>query len=217
MLAVQFQTVKKPIERDTRNIWELREDLEKEKKQQVKLNSEIAKYQTLLNQYRQNPEKERTQVMKEAIDQMKEEVGLTDVEGKGVILNIEPLFSEELLGEEVPTLQPELLMRLINQLNSFGTSQMEISNQRVITTTAIREVNGETYVNNRPLPDLPIEIRIISDDAVKLFDQMKASKIIDDFAEENLSITAKLKNKVEISAYDRQLNIKKMKQYKEDS
>ena len=31
MIAIQFQTVKKPVERDTRDVWQLREALLKEK------------------------------------------------------------------------------------------------------------------------------------------------------------------------------------------
>ena len=31
MMAIQFQTVKEPVVRDTRNTWELREDLLKKK------------------------------------------------------------------------------------------------------------------------------------------------------------------------------------------
>ena len=37
MIAIQFQTVKKPVERDTRDIWQLREALLKEKELQSSL------------------------------------------------------------------------------------------------------------------------------------------------------------------------------------
>ena len=41
MLAVQFQTVQKPIVRDTRDTWQLREDYLKEKEIHSKLLKEI--------------------------------------------------------------------------------------------------------------------------------------------------------------------------------
>ena len=41
MIAVQFQTVKKPVERDTRDTWQLREALVKEKELQISLVEEI--------------------------------------------------------------------------------------------------------------------------------------------------------------------------------
>lgn len=217
MLAVQFQTVKHPNERDTRSIWQLRDDLEKEKKQQVQLNKEIAHYEMLLNEYKQNSDKDRVDVMEEALNKLKQNAGLTTIADKGMILRIEPLFDVPLIGEEVPTLTPQLLMRLINQLSTFGFEHIQIGEQRMTTLSAIREVNDETFVNNRPLPELPIEIKVISDDVAKLYDQFKASKIMDEFAKENLAISAELKNKLIISPYERNFNLKYMEQDKEDS
>lgn len=217
MLAVQFQTFKNPNERDTRTIWELREDLEKEKQKQVQLNAEISQYERLLNEYKQNSDQDRVHVMEEALKKLKYQAGLTTASGKGIVLRIEPLFQEELLGDEVPQLTSELLSRLLNELNTFGIEHISIAEQRVIALTAVREVNGETFVNNRPLPDLPIEIKITAEDVAKLFDQFKASKITDEFAKENLSISAELKNNVYIIPYDRKINIKYIEQYKEGS
>lgn len=217
MLAVLFQTTQQPIERDTRNIWELREDLEKEKKQQMILHEEVSEYELLLNQYNQKSEQSRIEAIEEALHTLQVEAGLTSRQGRGVVLTIEPLFNEELLGEEVPTLTPELLLRLLNQLHIYGTESLMIGDQRMITTSAIREVNGETYVNNRPLGDLPIQIKIIAEDATKLYDQIKGSKVMDDFANENLTIIPELKNQIELVPYDKHLSVKYMTQLKEDS
>lgn len=217
MLAVQFQTFKSPNERDTRSIWELREDLEKEKQKQLQLNTEISHYEILLNEYKQNSDQDRVLVMEEALKKLKHEAGLTTVYSKGIVLRIEPLFKEELIGEEIPQLTAELLSRLMNELNTFGIEHISIAEQRVIALTAVREVNGQTFLNNRSLPDLPIEIKIVADDVAKLFDQFKASKISDEFAEENLSITAELKNNVHIIPYDRNIKVNYMQQYEEGS
>lgn len=217
MLAILFQTTKQPVERDTRSIWELREDLEKEKKQQMLLNDEVGQYELLLNQYEQNSENNRIKAIEEALYNLQVEAGLTPRQGRGVVLTIEPLFDEELLGEEVPILTPELLLRLINQLNIYGTESLEVGDQRMITTSAIREVNGETYVNNRPLGNLPVQIKVIAEDATRLYDQIKGSKVLDDFANENLTIIPELKNQVELVPYDHHLSIKYMTQFKEDS
>lgn len=217
MLAVQFQTVKNPNERDTRSIWQLRDDLEKEKKQQVQLNTEITHYEMLLNEYKQNSDKNRVAVMEDALIKLKQNAGLTTITDKGMLLRIEPLFQETLIGEEIPNLTPQLLMRLINQLSTFEIEHIQIAEQRIASLSAIREVNGETFVNNRPLPDLPIEIKVVSEDVAKLFDQFKASKITDEFAKENLAISAELKNKLFIIPYDRKINLKYMEQYKEGS
>lgn len=218
MLAVQFQTLKNPDEeREKRSVWELRDELEKEKQKQVQLNTEISQYEILLNEYQRNSEQERILAMEEARDKLKSQAGLTTISGRGIVLTIEPLFGEELLGEEVPKLTVELLGRLINQLNIFGVEHILIGEQRMTPLTAIREVNGEIFVNNRPLNELPLEIKVVSQDAAKLYDQFKVSKLKDDFANENLSITAELKNNIKIEPYDRKINIKHMEQYREGS
>lgn len=218
MLAVQFQTLKNPDEkREKRSVWELRDELEKEKQKQVQLNTEILQYEILLNEYLRNSEKERILAMEEAQEKLKSQAGLTTISGRGIVLTIEPLFEEELLGEEVPKLTAELLNRLINQLNVFGVKHILIGGQRMTPLTSIREVNGEIYVNNRPIDKLPLEIKLVSQDAAKLYDQFKVSKLKDEFANENLSITAELKNKIEIEPYDRDIKIKYMEQYREGS
>ncbi len=217
MLAVQFQTVKNPVERDTRNMWELREALEKEKQQQMQLNNKIEEYELLLDEYQQNSDKQKMMTMEEALQKLQRDAGLTTVAGKGIILQIEPLFQEELIGEQVPTLGPDLLMRLINQLNTFGTNHIVIGNNRIISRTAIRDVDGTTFINNRPLQELPIEIKVISDDVSKLYDQLKGSKIIDEFAKDNLALTPELKNQIYLEPYDRKITVQYMEQFKEGS
>lgn len=217
MLAIQFQTTAEPKVRDTRDIWELREDLEKEKKQQIGLNEQISQYQQLLNQYKNNSEKENIIAMEEALYDLQEEAGLTEKAGEGIVLTIEPLFEEELLGKKVPVLTPELLMRLVNQLNTYEIDSMAINDQRVIATSAIREVNGKTYVNNRPLPELPVKLYVIANEAERLFDRMKASDIVDDFAQVNLLLSSVYKEEVEVPAYERHLSVKYMEPVKEES
>ena len=41
MIAIQFRTVKEPIVRDTRDTWQLREDVMKENELQIKLIREV--------------------------------------------------------------------------------------------------------------------------------------------------------------------------------
>ena len=217
MLAVQFHTTMQPVERDTRDIWELREDLEKEQKRQIELNEEIRRYKMLLNQYRQNSDQKTIAVMEEAFHDLQEEAGLTAKTGEGIILSVEPLFSDELLGQEVPALTPELLLRLVNQLNSYQVEALAIADQRMVATSAIREVNGQTYVNNRPLPELPIQIKLMASNTKKVFNQINASPIIDEFAKENLSLIPEMAKQLQIPAYERHLTVKYMEQVKEDS
>ncbi|MDM5198782.1 DUF881 domain-containing protein [Fictibacillus enclensis] len=211
MLAVQFQTTNNPVTRDTRDTWELRADLEKEKQRQQDLNNEIKKYQDLLDNYEQSRKKEKIEAMQKALDDLKEEAGLTEVSGQGIVITIEP-FNEG----EMPKVYPELIRRLINELNRYDARDISVDGQRIITTTPIREVNGETYINNQPISSFPIEIKVLSDDAQKLQNKIIASESAEDFVRENLYIDSKPENQLTLPAYDKPIRVKYMKQAKEE-
>ncbi|MDN4523509.1 DUF881 domain-containing protein [Fictibacillus fluitans] len=211
MLAVQFQTTNNPVTRDTRDTWELRADLEKEKQRQQDLNDEINKYQALLDNYEQSRKKEKIEAMQQALDDLKEEAGLTEVSGQGIVITIEP-FNEG----EMPKVYPELIRRLINELNRYDAKDISVDGQRIITTTPIREVNGETYINNQPISSFPIEIKVLSDDAQKLQNKIIASESAEDFVRENLYIDSKPENQLTLPAYDKPIRVKYMKQAKEE-
>ncbi|MCQ6265704.1 DUF881 domain-containing protein [Fictibacillus sp. WQ 8-8] len=211
MLAIQFQTTNNPITRDTRDTWELRADLEKEKQRQQDLNNEIKKYQDLLDDYEQSRKKEKTEAMEKALNDLKEAAGLTEVSGQGILITIEP-FNEG----EAPKLYPELIRRLINELNRYEAKDISVDGQRIISTTPIREVNGETYINNQPLGSFPIEIKVLSDDAQKLQNKIIASQSAEDFVRENLYIDSKPQNQLTLPAYDKPIRVKYMKQAKEE-
>ncbi|TLS35247.1 DUF881 domain-containing protein [Pseudalkalibacillus caeni] len=219
MIAIQFQTTRKPAARDTRDIWELREDIEKEKITQQELLYEIQSYESLLNEYVSKQDKERMKTMQLELKSLKKEAGLTKVSGQGIVMTIEPLFSEALLGEPIGYVTDDLLMRLLNEINLYDAEAISIADQRIVTNTAVREVNGKTYINNRPLPPLPVEINIISDDPEKMHAKMAASQAMDDFAKENLGLTLdpEIKDKLTLPAYEQHIPVKFMKKAGEDS
>ncbi len=92
MIAIQFQTVKEPVIRDTRDTWELREDLLKEKEIQSNLLQEIRSNEEKLAKYETKRKTSKEQVLRETLDELRMQAGLTEVEGPGVILTIEPAF-----------------------------------------------------------------------------------------------------------------------------
>ncbi|MFC0188984.1 DUF881 domain-containing protein [Fictibacillus aquaticus] len=218
MLSVQFQTANNPIERDTRDIWELRADLEEEKKRQQMLNEEIRKNEDLLHQYSSKGQESANEAMEQALADLKKQAGLTEISGQGITITIEP-FNEGLVGGDtpVPHLYPDMLRRLINELNRYDALEMSIDGQRVVSRTPIREVNGSIYVNNEPLSSFPIEINVLTDDSKKLHQKIIASPAIEDFIRENFYVEAAVSDQIMLPAYTEPLRVKYMKQVKEDS
>lgn len=212
MLAIQFQTIKEPIVRDTRDMWQLREDLKKEQQLQVELLSEIRKYNEIIETYEAEENQNPEAALKETLNVLKEEAGLTEVTGSGIIITIDKLFSEELIGAPIQKISPELLKRLINELNSYDADEISIQGRRLMNSTVIRDINGQTKMDNFSLHTYPIEIKVISENADKLYNRMNASTTDEDFAIDNLSLTvSKPIESLTIPAYEDTIRVKNMK------
>jgi uncharacterized protein YlxW (UPF0749 family) len=212
MLAIQYQTIKEPVIRDTRDMWQLREDLKTEQQLQVELLSEIRKYNDIIQTYKTEENQNPEAALKETLNVLKKEAGLTEVTGQGIIITIDTLFSEELIGSPIPKISPGLLNRLINELNSYDAEEISIQGRRIINSSVIRDINGQTKLDNYNLHTFPIEIKVISEDANKLYNRMSASTTDEDFAIDNLRLA--VSNPIEhvtIPAYDGTIRVKNMK------
>lgn len=218
MIAIQFQTLKEPIVRDTRDTWELREDLLRQNELQLKLMREVRSNEEKIAKYETQRKQSKEQVLRETLDELKQEAGLTDVKGYGIVLSIEPAFEELLLGKKAETVSPDLLKRLINELNMYEAMHISIDGHRVINTTVIRDINGETKIDGHPLKTLPIEVKVIAENkkvAEKLYNRMQVSQSADDFFIDNLRVKVKMpENMITILAYDDPIRIRNMEPVK---
>jgi uncharacterized protein YlxW (UPF0749 family) len=220
MIAIQFQTVKKPIERDTRDIWQLRDALLKEKELQSNLLTEIRSNEKKLAAYDSKRKQSKEQTLRDTLQELKQEAGLTEVTAPGIIMKIEPVYEEIQLGKPVTkVVSPELLKRLLNELNMYGAKYVSIDGRRIINTTVIRDINSETKIDGHVIRSLPFEVRVAVDNmkaAEKLFNRMQVSKSTEEFFIENLRLTVTSPNPaVAIPAYDNPIRIKEMETVEE--
>ncbi|WP_409253619.1 DUF881 domain-containing protein [Bacillus sp. SCS-153A] len=191
MVAVQFQTVQEPVIRDTRDIWELREAIENERDSASNLLEELQSINEKLEKYETERQTSQEQALRETLDELKEEAGLVEKQGPGLILTVEPSVEEVLLGAKVKSVSPELLERLVNELNRYGARDISIDGHRLINTSVIRDINGETKIDGYPINSVPFEIRILTRDykqAKDLHNRMRVSRAIEDFFIDNLSV-----------------------------
>jgi uncharacterized protein YlxW (UPF0749 family) len=212
MLAIQFQTVQNPDVRDTRDIWELREALLKEKELQSNLIKEIRSQEEKMAKYESERKQSKEQALRETLEELKAEAGLTDITGPGVILTIEPLHEELLFGYEVPQVSPVLLQRLVNELNKYEAEHISIAEQRVINSTVIRDINGETKVNGQSIDQMPLEIKVVTKDfpsAEKLYNLVKVSRVVEEFFIDNLQVhVSEPLTSITVPAYNQTLRIR---------
>lgn len=115
----------------------------------------------MLNTYSHQEETSRTKALNETLQNLKKQAGFTDVTGNGIIITISQLFSEELTGESIQNPPPDLLKKLINELNMYEAEEISINDRRVVNTTVIRDINGTTKIDGYPLDNYPITVKVI--------------------------------------------------------
>ncbi len=215
MLAVQFQTIKEPVVRDTRDMWELRDDLKKSQELHSELINEIYKYEQLIEQYNTERVDSKETVLRETLDELKAEAGLTEVNGSGIVLTVDRAFND--LGVPADSVSADILRRLINDLNSFQAEAISIDGHRVINTTVIREIQRITKIDSYSINSLPFDIKVISNDAEKLYNRLKASEAVDEFFVENLKLSiSKPHDEITIPAFDDPIRVMHMEPVKSD-
>jgi uncharacterized protein YlxW (UPF0749 family) len=219
MIAIQFQTVKEPVERDTRDLWQLRDALLQEKELQSDLVSEIRSNEEKLLAYESTQKQSKEQALSDTIVELKNEAGLTEVQAPGLTLKIQPILEEIQLGIPVSKdVSPELLKRLLNELNMYDAKYVSVDGQRIINTTVIRDINNETKIDGHAISSLPIEVKVGVDNfeiAEKLYNRIKASKATEEFFTENLKLViSEPTPEVTIPAYDNPIRIRYLESLK---
>jgi uncharacterized protein YlxW (UPF0749 family) len=217
MLAIQFQSHKEPVVRDTRDTWELRSELLKEQEKQSELLHEINGLDGQLAKYEAKKNQSKEQAIRETIAALKEEAGLTEIKGKGIIITLSPATEGILLGEQAGNISPELLKKLINELNMYDARHISVNGQRIINNTVIRDINGQTKIDGYPLSTYPIEIRIIGMDANKLKNRMQVSEAMDDFFVENFKMKVSEPKQISIPPYLNPIRVKYMEPVNEEN
>lgn len=211
MLAVQFKSIQEPERRDTRDTWQLKSDLLYEQKRQAQLTKDITELETQLASYETELKTSKEQALMDVVDGLKKEVGIADVTGPGVIITINALTDETLLLQGAKRISPDLLRRLINELNKYDAEHISVDGQRVVNNTVIRDINGITKIDGYALNTFPIEIKVIAADAEILRDRLKVAQTIEEFFIENLTLTiSQPLTSVTVPAYRNKIHVQNM-------
>lgn len=184
MVAVQYNTVQQPSERDTRDIWAIRNELAKERKLHSELLTEVRALDETLDKYNASEEGNKGQALLETVEDLRQQAGITEQSGPGIVINVVPSQESVAMGTPLHEISPELLTRFVNEVNRFKEIDMDIDGKRVTALSAIRDINGQTTVNGLPVSLPPFQIKILSSDiekSEKLYNFLQSSSILDDF------------------------------------
>lgn len=221
MLAIRFQPIPEKEVRETRDMWEIRLQLQNEQHKQQELHAELNELKSIQSQYESASEYEQIRALNDSIETLKEKAGLTQINEPGILIEI---FPEEVTEkdaeqiEEMVTLEltAELLHRLINELNSYGATHIAINNERMTNMTAIRPVGDHIHMNQRPLAANPLIVKVTSSDPDRLLSYMEVSQSRNEFNMHNIQFELKRTRDVNIPAYSDDINLEHVKIIEED-
>ena len=189
MAAVQYNTIQKPEERDTRDIWAIRHELATEKQLHSDLLSEVRELDKTISTYESSKEENTGAALMYTVDKLYEQAGMTDMEGTGIVIEVRPSAESVAYGVPIKGISPDLLTRFINELNRFKGHSLEIDGKRFTKLSSIRDINGFTTVDGLNVSTPPFTIKIIAQnfaDSERLYNAIHASEINDDFYLDNL-------------------------------
>lgn len=216
LVAVQYNTIQKPEERDTRDMWAIRNDLSSEKKLHSELLSEIRSLDETIRTYESLSAENTGSALKETVEKLHDEMGMTDKIGPGIIIEVEPSPESIALGADIEQITPDLLTRFVNELNRVKWSALEIDGKRYTTLSSIRDINGFTTVNGLNVSSPPFTIKVVTDtieDGEKVYNTLHASTIHDDFYLDNLILKiSEPKEQIEVKGWKEEIHNLQLKE-----
>ncbi|MGI2327289.1 DUF881 domain-containing protein [Planococcus sp. YIM B11945] len=216
MMAVQYNTLNEPDSRDTRDVWDVRQELSQEKQLHSELLSEIGTLDDTLRKYEDASSESPEQAMKETVEDLRGLAGLTEISGPGIEVTIEPSPEAVAFGRNIEGISPDLLIRFVNSINTFNNLDMSIDGKRVVNTTAIRDINGQTTVNAKTVQTPPFKVKIVSatmEETEKIYNFILSSPLMDDFYIDDLSVTvSEPQENITVEAYDGEIESRYLKE-----
>ena len=219
MTAIQYNTLNEPNSRDTRDVWEVRQELSREKQLHSELLSEIGQLSGTLSKYEDAADQSPEQALVETVGDLRKAAGLTETAGPGIEVSIEPSPEAIALGQNIEGIAPDLLIRFVNEINRFNGLYVSIDGNRIVNTTAIRDINGRTTVNTVPIQTPPFKIKIVAnsmEDTETLYNHLLSSPLRDDFYIDDLIVeVSEPSAELAIEAYDKDIDYNLLEEAKE--
>lgn len=147
------------------------------------------------------------QEKQEEIDKYKMAAGVTDVTGKGVIVNIDdPQTQPGVAQDSVITYNYELLLVLVNKIREAGGEAISINGQRITAYTEISLAGNNININGVPTAP-PYEVKAIGNPSTLESTLSIRYGILYSMQNEyGLRVTLKQEDKVDIPRYSGVIN-----------
>lgn len=204
MLAAQFKNVQKvggnvSLQRTqelTAQIQKLNQEIEGQRSLITELEDRIAEYESAAQD-----EGKLSDAMYRELERARNLAGLTELEGAGVIITVN-LISYQEWGEVgiIRSVYDEDLLMLVNELNAAGAEAIAINDERIISTSEIRNA-GDYIVINTNRYSVPFEIKAVGNPDTLEASLKLLGGVADNLSEE-LEIKIRREERIRIPKYN---------------
>lgn len=174
------------------------------KKEEQNLKEEIKNINSKIDEYRKN---QGDPNLKSEIKKYETLAGYTDVEGKGVEIKISESQNSKSSSNESIIYNYDLLLSMINKLNSAQANAICVNDERVVFNTYFYLKGNDLYMNDAKIK-LPIKIKVIGNpDTLASALQIKYGIVWEIKEYYNANVEIEKKDTLKIKGYDKVLDI----------
>lgn len=142
-------------------------------------------------------------------------LGTTNVRGEGVVITLKEKTASELgEDEEIIPIKAEDLICIVNYLKDAGAEAISVNDERVVNTTDFVDVGDAIKVNSKYLRADSIVIKAIGNSSYLESSIFGKGGYVEQLSITGINASIKRENKVEISKYNGDFEIKYMEEDK---
>lgn len=203
IMCIQFKTVERidETEIETMREIELREALANWKEEYREAEEELQSNNDKIKEYedRIKSNDEAGELLEADLEKAKMLLGLTDVQGTGVIITLSDNDERTVISTD--------LLDLINELNSAGAEAISINNQRIVNMTDVADVVDFIVINGGKRITSTYTIKAIGD-VTYLQSALSIKKgFLDNYKTNGYTISMTTDNNVVINKYDGEMTL----------
>lgn len=212
IIFTQFKTVEETdiTAIETMRETELREEIASWKTKYDEVDAKLKETENIISEYNQelNNSENSSKILEEEVKEAEKKLGYTDVKGEGIIVTISD-------GEK--NIEYYDILDLINELNAEGAEAISVNDERIVSTTDIKQVELRIILVNTRKISGPYTIKAIGDKKA-----MEAALVIKGGYVDRLKIVdgkgieIKQEDNIVVPAYTKDQKVEYMKENKEE-
>ena len=210
VMTMQFKIVNEADVTSIENMRksELSTELANWKTRYDEVNQQYEETLNMIEEYKNNSEsnEQTSNLMDSELEQINMSLGKTDVEGEGIIINI-----NETNSEEVEKITSDDLLLIVNALKLAGAEAISINDERIINMSDIVYIDaaGVIRVNGERIL-APYSIKAIGDSSYLESSLTGNGGVVDDMKKKGQDVSIQKENNVRISKYNSDIDTKYM-------